>query len=226
MILSPHVTSIVTDRIYKHLSRDKKLSESIADLKIDMSQPLFCRLIITSTDEGIHEVHNKLVWILRVANSCTPIAEIWIDGIQMRFEDVIPISPSVQISAGKADQKLLMQQQRQKSQILESAITALAENYSVFLISHEGQYEYVQFHAGTESLIPASDLIGKFLHEVVGTATTETILECMRQARQLDKPQECVYDVVFKSGERRWYEGRAYPIQDGNIQLFTVKRIH
>lgn len=208
------------------IAQDRKLAKSIAQLKVEILKPVGCRLIVTSTVDGLNEVNEKLVWIVRIANSLTPITEVCFNGHRISMRALAIVSPSVTISAGVRDRKLHMQQRRQRIYLLETTITALTNDYSVFFLSPEGRYEDVYFQNGTQPLISAERIVGRFLCEIIGHSAAKTVLKCLQNAQKTRQFQECQYEIVFPNHEQRWYFGRAYPSpMDGQIQLLTVKRL-
>jgi hypothetical protein len=225
MILSTDLllNSKVRERIYK----DKRLAAAINFLELERLESFGYRLKIGSTVGGASEINEKLVWIVRVALAFAPVAEVWFDGDLFSVAALAIVSPSINRPAdGRLDKELRMNQHQQRSIMLETAMAALANDYSVFLISPDGVYQDVRFHAGTRSLIAAEDLLGKRLHEVIGEASAETILECFKRALTTRSHQECHYDVTFKTGERRWYMGRVHPSQDQQPFMLIVRRIN
>ena len=221
----PSPATLAFSRIQDCINQDTALSQSIESIEIKSVNPAGCQVLIMSTVDGIDQVHDKLFWIVRVVNSLMPVSEVWFNGDRISMRTIVAMNPKVKLSAGKQDRKLVMQQKRQRRRLLQTTFEALANDYSVFLLSPEGRYEEVRFHTGTKSLIPAEQMIGRFLHEVIGEDASETIIDCLKKAQRIDRAQECYYDITFENGERRWYLGRAYPSPDGDPQLFTVKRV-
>lgn len=217
---------LLVSRIQSRINKDKRLSCAIASLNIIQLKPIGYRLKIRANPDRASEVNKKLIWIVRVAIAIVPITEIDFDGDCLSIQALSVISPSVTIPVdGVNDRNLRMSQARQKSLLFDAAIQALADDYTVFLMSPNGRYEDVHFHTGTKSLIPADRLIGKYMHEVISAAAAETVLECLQTTQKTRQAQECYYDIVFAGGERRWYYAKAYPSPTNQPLLLTVKRL-
>lgn len=224
MLLS--TDNFLVDKVKARIYKNRKLATAIKTLNLARLEPYGYRLEIESTETGASEINQKLVWILRVAVSLAPVLEVKFDDDILSLRALAIISPSIKKPAdGEHDRRLRMNQQQQRSLLFDTAIEALATDYNVFLISSNGRYEDVRFHVGTESLIPAEAMIGKYLHEVIGTSAAEIILGCIQAAQKSGTAQKCCYDIIFASGERRWYSGTIYPSQDNQPLLLTVKRV-
>lgn len=215
------------DRVRQRIASDRELAKAIQEFYVERYPIYGYRLILRSRPGQASQVNEKLLWVIRVASSTIPIAEVEFDGDSVALEVLQQMAVSANTPAmGSKDRHLIMQQFHQKCSLLDSAIEVLSEHYNVFTLTPDGRYEDVVFHQGTQSLMPADELVGRYIEEVIGEHSADTVLGCLKTARETGKPQECFYDVQFESGERRWYHGRAIPPKDQQtLQLFLVVRM-
>lgn len=224
MLVLSSLTSAIKDCLY----RDVEVQQALQSIDLIALRGTYCLKLISRPNYG-NVINNKLIWIVRSTLSIVPesqLKEVMVDGTMLSLNALFRLCPKAATPLlGSNDSQLVQSYLFQRRGLYDAAIEALRDNHTVFLLSANGRYEDVHFHRGIATKLNPEDLIGKYLPEILGEASADTVMDCLAQAQRRGIPQECFYDVRFADGEQRWYRGKAYPSSGNDLFLFLVNRV-
>lgn len=154
----------------------------------------------------------------------TSLVAGWVIGLQLEQGQLKPRIIVVQMSVFGTAAGLLLgttvrraDRRREQLRDVESRYDALAEAFPDYAFIYDTDGKYLDAILGWERedgrTHTADDLIGATVHDVLSPEPADTILDAVREAADTGSIESVEYRIETARG-RRWFEGRATPIDE------------